>query len=183
MRPVGQDTGFQQFSTPMEGIDAMRQDLAVKIGGQSQAMQARFGQGYTPTLQNLIATWAPPEENNTAQYVMFVSQKTGIGPNQPLTQQDIDRLIPAMIEMEGGQQAVDYYQQPQNVTQQVTGGQAPQNNFSRSPFVNNLSGGGAGQNQQIFEQVREAISRGASPDAVYNRLRGMGIDPTPFMAR
>lgn len=109
MRPVGASAGFQQFDTPQAGMDAMRQDLAAKISGNSPAMAARFGQNYAPTLANVIATWAPPEENNTAQYVMYVSQQTGIGPNQPLSLQDIDRLVPAMIQMEGGAQAGQYF--------------------------------------------------------------------------
>lgn len=109
MRPVGASTGFQQFSSPEEGMQAMRNDLALKISGQSQAMQARFGPNYQPTLANVIATWAPPEENNTPQYVMFVSRQTGISPHQPLSIADIDRIVPAMIQMEGGSQAGQYF--------------------------------------------------------------------------
>lgn len=101
MRPVGATTGFQQFSSPEEGVAAMRNDLIAKISGRSDAMASRFGPGYSPTLANVIATWAPPEENNTAAYVMNVSQKTGIGPNQVLTLQDIDRIMPAMTNHEG----------------------------------------------------------------------------------
>ena len=114
MRPVGQTTGFQKFDTPQAGMDAMRNDLAIKIAGNSSAMTSRFGPGYQPTLANVIATWAPPEENNTAQYVMYVSQQAGIGPNQVLTPADIDRIVPAMIKMEGGQQATNYYGQQAN---------------------------------------------------------------------
>lgn len=109
MRPINSTTGFQKFQTPEAGVKAMYNDLAVKISGQSNAMKSRYGENYVPTLANLIATWAPPEENNTANYVMFVSQKTGIAPEQQLTLQDIERIMPAMIEMEGGAPAKKYY--------------------------------------------------------------------------
>lgn len=109
MRPVGATSGFQQFGSPQEGMQAMRNDLAAKISGQSQAMASRFGANYNPTLAAVISTWAPPEENDTAAYVNFVSQNTGIQPNQTLSMQDIDRIMPAMIQMEGGQQAASYY--------------------------------------------------------------------------
>lgn len=109
MRPVGATTGFQQFASPQEGMQAMRNDLSLKISGQSQAMSDRFGANYNPTLAAVISTWAPPEENDTGAYVNFVSQQTGIQPNQTLSLQDIDRIMPAMIQMEGGQQAANYY--------------------------------------------------------------------------
>jgi hypothetical protein len=106
MRPVGADTGFQQYSTPQEGMDAARKDLAAKISGNSRAMKSRFGEGYAPTLANLITTWAPPSENDTQNYIDFVSKKTGIAPEQKLSLMDIERLIPAMAEMEGGQKSL-----------------------------------------------------------------------------
>jgi hypothetical protein len=110
LRPVGSDSGFQAFSSPQDGINAMRADLNAKIMGTSGAMKANFGEGYLPTLANVISTWAPPSENDTQNYINFVSRKTGLDPNQPLETTDIDKLIPAMIEMEGGQQASQYYQ-------------------------------------------------------------------------
>jgi hypothetical protein len=109
MRPVGSSEGFQQFSTPEEGLMAMRKDLEAKISGNSPAMTGKFGSGYTPTLANVISTWAPPEENDTLSYIQNVSQKTGISPDQPLTSDDIDKVQSAMIEQEGGQAASAYF--------------------------------------------------------------------------
>lgn len=105
----GKTGAFQNFATPDEGLLAMRNDLLKKVSGQSNAMAGRFGQGYQPTLSNVITTWAPPEENDTQSYINFVSQKSGLNPNQVLTQADIDRIIPAMIEQEGGGKAASYY--------------------------------------------------------------------------
>ena len=109
LREVGQTTGLRRFQTPEAGVDAMRSDLMAKISGRSSAMASRYGAGYVPTLSNVITTWAPPEENNTAAYINFVAQRSGLNPNQPLMPQDIDRIIPAMIAMEGGQEATNYY--------------------------------------------------------------------------
>jgi hypothetical protein len=110
MRPVGEGSGFQQFPTPAAGIDAMRNDLLAKVSGGSRAMQGNYGPNYVPTIESVISTWAPPSENDTAKYIQYVSSQTGIDPRQPLTPQDVDRLIPAMIQMEGGKEAGQYFQ-------------------------------------------------------------------------
>lgn len=109
MRPVGQSGGFQSFSSPEEGMAAMANDLTAKVTGNSPAMKARFGENYTPTLANIITTWAPPEENDTAKYIDFVSQKTGIGANDVLSPMNIQKIMPAMIEMEGGKPALEAF--------------------------------------------------------------------------
>lgn len=104
MRPVGSSTGFQTFSSPQEGLEAMRRDLMAKITGKSKAMG-----GKEPTLSNVISTWAPPSENDTKSYIDFVAKKTGLSPDAVLTEADLDSLIPAMIEKEGGKEAAQYY--------------------------------------------------------------------------
>jgi len=109
LRPPGATQGFRGFSTPEEGLEAMRRDLAVKVGGQSKAMAGRFGQNYQPTLSNVINTWAPPSENDTNGYLDFVADKSGFAPDTVLTEGDIDRILPGMVEMEGGQKAVDHF--------------------------------------------------------------------------
>jgi len=104
------DGGFQAFGSAQDGMKAMQDDLMIKVSGKSKAMEANFGKGYQPTLSNVISTWAPPSENDTGNYVNFVAQKTGIQPDQILSPMDIKKIIPAMIEMEGGQEAAQYYQ-------------------------------------------------------------------------
>jgi len=103
------DGGFQAFGSAQDGMKAMQDDLLLKVNGKSKAMEANFGKGYQPTLSNVISTWAPPSENDTGNYVNFVAQKTGIQPDQILSPMDIKKIIPAMIEMEGGQEAAQYY--------------------------------------------------------------------------
>lgn len=109
MRPVGGNEGFQSFETPEAGLQAMANDLRLKINGQSQAMKGKFGPNYQPTLRNVISTWAPPGENDTQAYINAVSQKTGIPADKPLTEADIARIQPAMIEQEGGSAASEYF--------------------------------------------------------------------------
>lgn len=109
LRPVGQDQGFQQFQTPEAGMDAGMRDLTNKITGRSPIMQERYGPNYTPTIENVISTWAPPSENDTAGYIQYVSKQTGIAPNQPLRPQDANAIAGAMVQMEGGQAATDFY--------------------------------------------------------------------------
>lgn len=111
-----QSGAFRQFSTPEEGLAAMANDLTAKITGNSPAMKARFGEGYQPTLTNVISTWAPPTENDTQNYIDTVARETGLAPDQVLSPMDIQKLIPAMAKMEGGQQAADYFQQSQQQT-------------------------------------------------------------------
>lgn len=119
MRPVGQNSGFQQFSSPDEGMQAMQNDLMAKVSGNSKAMQARFGANYQPTLENIITTWAPPSENDTGAYIRNVSNASGLAPNAVLSPQDIGRIVPAMIKQEGGNTAVRVFTTPvsANVTQ------------------------------------------------------------------
>lgn len=108
MRPVGSKTGFQQFNTPEDGMNAMKNDLLGKIMGNSPAMQ-----GKRPTLFNVISTWAPASDNNDPQaYTDFVSKQTGIQPTQMLKPGDLDKVMPAMIQYEGGNQAAATFANP-----------------------------------------------------------------------
>lgn len=109
LRPLGAGEGFQSFPTKEEGLQAMRDDLLVKVGGNSRAMASRYGADYTPTLESLISTWAPSHENDTSGYINFVAEKSGIDPTKPLTAEDVDLFMPAMVEMEGGKEAFDYF--------------------------------------------------------------------------
>lgn len=105
----GADGEFIKYATPEEGQQAMVNDLRIKITGRSKAMEANFGKGYTPTLQNLIATWAPATENDVDAYVANVTKMTGIAANDVLTESDIPKLMEAMTAVEGGAKASEYF--------------------------------------------------------------------------
>lgn len=113
LRPPGERTGMKRYETPQEGMLALKEDLASKINGTSSAMKSALGDDYEPTVENLISVYAPNEENDTAGYIKFVSSKLGVAPDYALQPQDIDRLIPAIVEFEGGKDAVDYFK-PEN---------------------------------------------------------------------
>ncbi len=100
---------FASYPTPQAGVDAMRQDLLTKVSGNSKAMKANFGEGYNPTLSNVISTWAPSTENNTKAYIDFVAGKSGLDPNQPLAPEDVDKIMPHMITMEHGAKGAKQY--------------------------------------------------------------------------
>jgi hypothetical protein len=81
-------TGFQSFSTPQQGFDALQNQLL------------RYARGSTTgkpldTVQDIISTWAPPSDNNdTAGYIKEVSAKLGVAPDAKLNiAQDPDMLL------------------------------------------------------------------------------------------
>ncbi len=97
------------YNTPEEGLDAMHRDLALKVAGKSPIMKSRYGNDYQPTIRNVVSTWAPPTENNTDNYVNFVSQHSGLDPDSPLSPQDVPKIMQPMVHMEGGQKASNYF--------------------------------------------------------------------------
>ena len=59
------------------------------------------------TIAGLINRWAPPNENDTAAYVHYVSQHSGICPDEAVDLEDygpLSKIIPAIIAFENGQQ-------------------------------------------------------------------------------
>lgn len=94
---------FRVFDTPEAGATAMQSDLTAKVSGNSPAMEKNFGKGYSPTLSNIITTYAPAgDNNNPAAYIDTVSKETGFAPNQVLTTADIPKLQAAMTKVEAG---------------------------------------------------------------------------------
>lgn len=101
----GNDGNFQVFPDKESGLAAMKNDLTIKVTGKSKAMAGKFGEGYQPTVTNVISTWAPDSENDTKAYIATVSKETGFAPDKVLTEADIDKLMTAMIKVEGGPDA------------------------------------------------------------------------------
>lgn len=109
IRPQGKDTGFLAFNSPQEGLQAMADDLTIKVSGKSKAMVAKFGPNYAPTLAHLVAVYAPASENNVEAYVRFLSRKLGILPTELIRPEQIPALQQAMVEQEGGKRALEYF--------------------------------------------------------------------------
>jgi len=73
LRPVGSDTGFQQFNTPEEGIAAMDKNL--EVYGSKHGIN---------TLRGVISRYAPSTENDTENYINEVSKRTSIKPDDKI---------------------------------------------------------------------------------------------------
>lgn len=87
------DNDFEEFTAPIYGLRA----------GARVLRTYRHVYGLN-TISGIINRFAPPSENNTQAYIASVSQKTGINPDQPLTDSDYPPLMAAMIHHENGQQ-------------------------------------------------------------------------------
>ena len=92
LAPVQRDDSFFQFVNPVYGIRAM-----------ARILDSYRNRG-VDTIKEIISTWAPASENNTAAYVASVVSQTGIGENQYVTRADYADLIEAIIRHENGQQ-------------------------------------------------------------------------------
>jgi len=101
---------FRQFGSPQEGLNAMMNDLNLKVTGQSPMMKSQYGEGYQPTLQNIISTWAPKSDGNDPQmYAASVAKVMGMKPTDTLTPADVPSLAKAITAVEGGPKASKYF--------------------------------------------------------------------------
>jgi hypothetical protein len=96
------DSRFVTFESPEMGVRAMARTL--------NTYNTRYG---LDNIAGMVSRWAPPTENDTQAYIRFVSEKTGIPSDKTITLQDnpeeMRKVISAMIEMEGGQEASRYF--------------------------------------------------------------------------
>ena len=99
---TGDDGRFVTFATPAHGVRAMAKTL--------ETYQDKHG---LTTVNDMINRWAPPNENNTSNYANFVAQRMGIDPNQSIdlskNPELAEKMITAMIRMEGGPEAEEYF--------------------------------------------------------------------------
>jgi hypothetical protein len=87
------DAGYATFDTLQNGIRAMGKDLLSKMG-----------RGLN-TVATIVAVYAPPSDNPTADYIATVSSEMGVDPDTPLTAANLYDLVSAMIYFENGQHA------------------------------------------------------------------------------
>ena len=102
--PAANPSGWQRFATPQDGLAAISHQLDRYANGSTTGQPVN-------TLRGIVSTWAPANENPTAQLIARASQVTGFDPDQPLNVGDPAvkaKLIEAMIRNEqGGQLPVD----------------------------------------------------------------------------
>lgn len=161
------DGSFKDYDNPKAGYDALVGDLTAKIGGSSPAMQRNLGAGYVPTIQNLLNVYAPPTENNTPNYVDFVSKQSGIPPNTPLTSADVQKIAYPMIVFEQGHKNAEPYKQYTDAGNSMNDATAPQTFDLELPNGQVLQGVPAGTTKaQITAKLAaKGISFDSQPSA------------------
>lgn len=88
--PTQTDGRFVQFDTPEAGARAM-----ARVLGNYRARG-------TNTINDIIGTWAPAQENNTAAYVQSVAKQMGVDPTVPLSEAQYPQLMAAITQHENG---------------------------------------------------------------------------------
>ena len=76
------DNQFEQFEAPIWGVRAAMKLIKRYI--------IRYGLN---TLSDIISRWAPRNENDTRNYINFVSRATGILPNERLRWEDQRKMF------------------------------------------------------------------------------------------
>jgi hypothetical protein len=92
-----EDKAFEQFECWKWGVRAMVKLLQTYIHRKND------------TIRKIISTWAPPNENNTAEYIRWVSQQSGINADVRIAKTDKDKLrkiTKAMAWKENGRECV-----------------------------------------------------------------------------
>jgi hypothetical protein len=92
------DKAFEQFSSLHYGIRAMLTDVANDITIK------KFN-----TLTKLINSYAPPTENDTVNYINFVSKQTNLQPNQTIniTPDILSKIVKSKILIENGANVIN----------------------------------------------------------------------------
>lgn len=80
VRVSATDKRFRDYSSLQDSVQGMSNQL-LRYG--SGAYQKNYGKR-DRTLRQLITRYAPPSENDTAGYIKFVSEKTGINPDKEI---------------------------------------------------------------------------------------------------
>lgn len=92
---------FATFATPQEGLDALSRQLSLYYTGNSDAA----GRRHLDTVNDIISTYAPKSENNTAAYITDVAKKMGVLPGQRLNLSDpavMSALMKGIVSHENG---------------------------------------------------------------------------------
>jgi hypothetical protein len=94
-------SAFCVFSHPTYGIRALAYLL-------KNVYQGRYN---LDTIEKLIDRWAPPSENETSDYVVFVCNETRLEPDEPIDLIDqtiMLKVVAAIIQFENGDMPYNY---------------------------------------------------------------------------
>lgn len=159
----GQDKGYAEFDTDAAGLRAI-QRLLMTYGSKHGIN----------TLRGLANRYAPPSDNNpTGNYVDFLSQQTGIDPDEPINLAERGaEIIPAIIGFEQGQQPFS-----QEMINKAIGA-AQFNDEEQIAEALKMSGGESpSMMDSVLEKVKTAAS--AAGNAVIPSATASTIYPEP----
>jgi hypothetical protein len=88
---TGQTKGFCNFSSMGFGYRAILTLLTTY-----------YDKYQLKTIRGILTRYAPPSENQTENYIAFLSRNSGFDPGQVLTKADLMKLIPGIVKMENG---------------------------------------------------------------------------------
>ncbi len=173
---VGATQGFVDFDDLSSGVRAADKLLAnyPDLKGIS-------------TLRELIATFAPPNENDTENYIEFVSETIGIPPDQPIDLDDPnvrDSVLGAMGQMESGFEydrsmldGTDRARTSEEIVASDVGGrtESPPDALYL-PDVDNLAAGQGPVLSSLASGIADVISEGAG-----NTAEAVGDVVEPFV--
>lgn len=152
--------GFQSFSSPQEGFNALKNDLNIKISGQSKT-------GLTPqsTLKDFAYKWAPPSDNNDSEsYANNLAKKLGVSTETPIgsLKGRVDDFANAIADNEG-------YQGIRVAGTSVSAKSEPEltDNFQTKNTIPQLN------HSQLIANVNAMESQGAKPEEIQNYLDGL----------
>ncbi|MBD8898374.1 hypothetical protein [Rhodanobacter sp. DHG33] len=88
------------YATPQAGLNALANQLMLYYSGQSRAARHPL-----TTLRDIISTYAPSSENNTAAYITDLAKKLSVSPDQQLNLRDptqLQALMRGIVQHENG---------------------------------------------------------------------------------
>jgi len=95
---IDSGNGFAIFSSPEEGIKALKQQL--RLDGIKRGM----------TIKELIYKFAPPDDNNPSDaYAANMANALGLKVDDKISKNQIDDFAAAVIRQEGGPSGLDSY--------------------------------------------------------------------------
>jgi hypothetical protein len=87
------EKGFAIFSSKYAGLNAME-----------NLLKGYLKKGFN-TIEKILYRYAPPSDNNqTENYIQFVSKRSGIGRTEILKADQVASIIPGMVKMETGKE-------------------------------------------------------------------------------
>lgn len=98
---TGPGGSFGSYASPLEGLQALRHQLALYGNGGSAAA----GHRHLDNLRDIISTYAPSNDNNTAAYIADVARQMGIGADAKINLSDpqvMESLMRGIIQHENG---------------------------------------------------------------------------------